>query len=343
MNKRVVIISGGTIMHYRAHFGICAPAYGGTGKILEKLCKKYFDKCDIKLYQTKMAGGDSLETNEDIDDLINNLVKDYRTKIIFMPVAMCDWIPTATGAGKYADRLKTSNYSTLHIELKPAEKIIQKIRTTRKDIFLVGFKTTTNKTEDQQYLSGLKLCKEASCNLVLANDLVTRTNMIVTPEEARYHVTTNRSEALENLVEMAHLRSDLTFTRSTVIKGDLIPWASNLVPNTLKSIVNWLISENAYKPFNGATAGHFAVKLTSNTFLTSIRKTDFNNLPKIGLVKIVTDGPDTVFAYGAKPSVGGQSQRIVFHDHPEYDCIVHFHCPIKPESQVPIISQREYE
>ena len=41
--------------------------------------------------------------------------------------------------------------------------------------------------------------------------------------------------------------------------------------------------------------------------------------------------------------MGGQSQRIVFNDHQEYDCIVHFHCPKKENSEVPTISQREYE
>jgi hypothetical protein len=48
-------------------------------------------------------------------------------------------------------------------------------------------------------------------------------------------------------------------------------------------------------------------------------------------------------AYGAKPSVGGQSQRIVFKDHPDVDCIVHFHCPIKAGSLVPTVSQYEFE
>ncbi|MGK3945590.1 class II aldolase/adducin family protein, partial [Streptomyces caeruleatus] len=90
----------------------------------------------------------------------------------------------------------------------------------------------------------------------------------------------------------------------------------------------------AYKPFNGVTVGHFACKVDDNTFLTSIRKTNFNDLSKVGMVKIVTDGPDTVLAYGAKPSVGGQSQRIIFKDHPNYDCVVHFHCPIKSSSKV---------
>jgi len=68
--------------------------------------------------------------------------------------------------------------------------------------------------------------------------------------------------------------------------------------------------------------------------LTSIRKSNFNNLATTGLVRVKTDGPDTVLAYGAKPSVGGQSQRTIFRDHEGFDCIVHFHCPLKTNGEL---------
>jgi hypothetical protein len=71
---------------------------------------------------------------------------------------------------------------------------------------------------------------------------------------------------------------------------------------------------------------NFVPKVDDQTFVTSKRKTDFNRLPEVGMVLVKTDGPDTVLAYGAKPSVGGQSQRIIFKDHPGYDCVLHFHC-----------------
>lgn len=78
--------------------------------------------------------------------------------------------------------------------------------------------------------------------------------------------------------------------------------------------------------------------------MTSIRKTNFNDLAKNGLVRVVTNDDDTVIAYGAKPSVGGQSQRIIFSEHKDHDCIVHFHCCFqRAGSQVPVVSQREYE
>jgi len=241
------------------------------------------------------------------------------------------------------------------MDLIPAEKVIRLIRAERKDVFLVGFKTTAGDSSDEQFYKGLKLMKEASCNLVLANDIQTRNNMIITPEEARYHEThegkrrgeqLNRDSVLKNLVEMSLLRSHLTFTRSTVIDAEPIAWASNWVPDTLRLVVNHCIQQGAYKEGpTGATVGHFACRIGETTFLTSRRKENFNRMAEIGLVKVETDGPDSVIAYGSKPSVGGQSQRLVFGQHSEMDCIVHFHCPLldNPADDIPVVSQRAYE
>lgn len=93
------------------------------------------------------------------------------------------------------------------------------------------------------------------------------------------------------------------------------------------------------------SVGHFAYKVNETTFLTSKRKSNFNELDKIGLVKVVTDGPDHIYAYGAKPSVGGQSQRIIFNMYPELDCILHFHSPLRQEyrNEFSIKSQFEVE
>lgn len=342
-NKRIIIYGGGTVSHVRNHLALCAPAYGTTARYLANEATFIFNKMDVSLRLTKMAGGKLLETNYDIACDIDEAITDDRTKIIIMSAAMCDFdgyignVPS----GKYDERLSSETKQTMR--LVPADKVISRIRKTRKDIFLIGFKTTTGKTEDEQYLAGLNLCKKASCNLVLANDTVSRQNMIVTPEESRYSSSTDRKKVLTDLLEMAYYRTHLTFTRSTVVAGNPIPWTSDDVPQTLRTIVDYCIANNAYKPFNGVTAGHFACKVNDNTFLTSIRKTNFNKLPEVGLVKIVTDGPDTMLAYGAKPSVGGQSQRIVFRDHPDVDCIVHFHCPKKETSLVPTVSQREFE
>lgn len=357
--RQIHIISGGTCYWIAPHLALSAPAYGRTGRSLESLCKDIFgDEMEINLHLTKMAGGsDNLDTNNDVSELADSIIKDRLAKIVFFPVAMVDHLarkkavhvpahcPANIKATKYnpnfSERFHSSADYTLH--LTPSPKVIGGIREFRKDIFLVGFKETYGKTEDDQYAAGLNLCKKASCNLVLANDTKTKLNMIVVPEEARYHITHDRDKVLKGLVEMVKLRSNLTFTRSTVVNGEHVSWSSELVPASLRSVVNYCISKNAYKSFNGATAGHFAVKLSDNVFLTSRRKTNFNHLNITGLVRVESEGVDKVKAYGSKPSVGGQSQRIVFNEHPDVDCIVHFHCPIKEGSEVKQVSQYEYE
>lgn len=358
--KKIAIIGGGTVSHVRNHLALAAPAYGRTARNIYDHLQNYFIKnsklgqqYSERTYLTKMAnsGEGDLETNEDVSKLVDRLIADEDVKIIFFNPALVDfegsiapvnewnvdW-DTDSASGKYETRLKTSEGKHLMV-LSPADKIVAKIRKERKDIFLVAFKTTCGASEDEQFLTGLHLLKSASCNLVLANDTKTRTNMIITPEQARYSVTKNRADALATLVEMAVERAQGTFTRSTVVEGEPVAWSSDLVPASLRTVVDHCIAKGAYKPFKGATVGHFATKVDAETFLTSRRKTNFNKMSEVGLVKVESDGPNTVIAHGSRPSVGGQSQRIIFKEHPEADCIVHFHCPPKSEAKLSVRSQ----
>lgn len=357
---KIDIIGGGTICHVRNHLALTAPAYGTTAKQLEEYCRAFDGPCIhyIKTHLTRMAGGPpNLETNEDVSKLVDMLVADPQTKVIFFNPALVDYegfIATSgpagydwnenipTRSGKYEERLKTSEGNQRMI-LQPALKILKKIRANRKDIFLVAFKTTCGATEDEQFLTALHLLKSNSCNLVLANDTKTRRNMIVTPEQARYCVTTDRNKVLKDLVHMTFKRSDATFTRSTVVPGEPVQWNEENIPHSLKAVVEHCIVKGAYKPFNGSTVGHFAFKVNNKEFITSKRKVDFNKLSTVGMVLCEADGDDSVIAHGAKPSVGGQSQRIVFREHPDVDCIVHFHCPPKPGIRLPSRSQTDHE
>jgi hypothetical protein len=359
--QKVIIIGGGTVFHIRPHLALSAPAYGQTAVDIADLCDAWGFDWDVQLHLTRMAYAQSkLETNDDISKLLDEVLADRDTKIVFMSAALCDFNvslladsseiiaagenpghPKLLPVGKDQPRLRSDLGREL--ALTPADKVIHKIRKQRKDVFLVGFKTTTNASVDDQFAAGLKLMKQNSCNLVLANDLHTKLNMVITPEQAKYHVTTDRGEAIRGLVAVTKARSGLTFTRSTVLPGDPVKWNSDEVPAALRTVVDHCIKRGAYRPFLGATVGHFAVKVDHSTFLTSMRKTNFNEIDKIGLVKVQTVGKDAVVAYGAKPSVGGQSQRIIFAEHPDVDCIVHFHCQKKESSAVPVRSQREFE
>ena len=134
-----------------------------------------------------------------------------------------------------------------------------------------------------------------------------------------------------------------TFTRSTVVAGEPVPWSSELVPPALRRVVNHCVARGAYKAFLGASVGHFAVKLGEGRFLASRRRTDFNHLHEVGLVLVEALGDHEVVAYGSRPSAGGQSQHVLFAEHPLADCLVHFHCPLRPGSRVPLRSQQAIE
>lgn len=378
--RQIHIIGGGTVFHVRPHLALSAPAYGKVVRDIEEvLFQQCFDGI-VHSYTTKMAGNrhriwtahsgyedsepKNLETNEDVADLLNELIIDPKPKIIFLPAALCDFEAQSfeqgavgtTYVGKTHPRLRSDQ--AIDLRLVPAMKVISRVRKTRKDIFLVGFKTTTGAEPQAQFEAGLRLVKQASCNLVLANDLVTKRNMVITPEQAPYYVTTDRHSAINGLVQMAVDRSKGHFTRSTVDpKPALVDWASEAIPESLRTVVNHCIKRGAYKPFLGKTVGHFAVRVPTvpgvvhpPTFITSRRGVNFNELDKVGMVIVQADGDDRVIAWGAKPSVGGQSQRIIFAEHPDVDCIVHFHCPMRGDrhenlvrGDIPMRSQEPHE
>ena len=62
------------------------------------------------------------------------------------------------------------------------------------------------------------------------------------------------------------------------------------------------------------------------------------------MVEVEIDDDYNISAKGFKPSAGAQTQRLIFKDHPQYDCIVHFHFPLKEGlSDIPTQSQRAFE
>lgn len=340
--KQIHIIGGGTISDKSTpHLALCAPAYGTTAWVLNGMYNRADHNMEVRMHLTRMADPKSgVETNKDVEDMIDELVRDETTKIVVMNAALCDFSLEGLPDGRLSS--STSHLATL----VPAEKVVNKIRKKRKDIFLVAFKTTYNDSPEEMFRKGLTLMKKSSANLVFVNDIGSRTNFIITPEEATYGLGKERHYVLEDLVEMSILRSQLSFTRSTVVDAEPVPWNDSRVPLVLRETVNYCIESGAYKEGpTGATVGHFAVKIDDTTFLTSRRKVNFNRMEEVGLVLVETDGPDSVIAYGSKPSVGGQSQRIVFKDHAGCDSIVHFHCPLKDDhlDSIPVVSQREYE
>lgn len=342
----IKVVGGGTVFHVRNHLAIACAVSGTTARQLVRMIDEQGEQAELIL--TRMAdSSSSYETNSDMQELADDIVRDNNARIVFWNPALCDFEGTIddVASGKKADRLKTKD-GDVWMKMTPAPKVVDSFRKTRKDLFLVAFKTTTNATPSEQYKAGLALLKRASANLVLANDEVTGLNMVVVPEEARYHETHDREEALRGLVEMALLRSKNTFTRSKVVSEQGVKWDDQIIPQNLREVVNYCIDQGAYKPFLGKTVGHFAVRGPNNTIITSKRKSNFNDLVegKLDMVLIKPQDNDVVLAHGGKPSVGGMSQKIIFDEHPEVSNIVHFHCPLKEGvSNIPVRPQRQNE
>jgi hypothetical protein len=184
MNKNIHILGGGTFSHVRNHLSLAVPAFGKTAiSLAYSFCHQDIDHTyTTKLHLTKMADTlSTMETNENVSVFVDNLIADPETKVIVFNVAMCDYdgIIGNVASDKHAERLQTRVDSSPTMRLLPSEKVISKIRKERKDIFLVAFKTTCGATEHEQYIAGLNLLKENSCNLVLANDNCTRRSEIL--------------------------------------------------------------------------------------------------------------------------------------------------------------------
>ena len=360
------IITGGAYHYIRPHFTSGAPGRGETGKMLGHMFRGELQArrsdMQVMVHNTHAAGGPkNMTTNADIRNFVQSLVAIQATRMVVLAAALADYEPVSMemdrvgGYGHWWDqpvgrsnpRLETRLIPEVTVKYKAAEKVLPIVRKERKDIYLVGFSASSNFSADEQYIKGLNTLKEASANLVFANDDVTGQCMVITPEEARYGVSKDRDASLCTLVTTALDRYVNHFTRTTVVPGDVVSFGDPRVPQALRDIVSYLVAKGAYQPFRGVTAGHFAVKIDSLRILTTRRKTDFNRLfaPGEGLVECHVAGPDHMKAFGFKPSVGGQSQRIVFQDH-KFDCIVHFHCMIRATMtavDTAVVPQRPYE
>lgn len=121
-----------------------------------------------------------------------------------------------------------------------------------------------------------------------------------------------------------------------------MPWSDPRVPAALRTVVEHCVRRGAYKPFRDITVGHFAVRAGPHTLLSSRRGRNFNRPGDRDLVRVEFDD-DRMIVHGARPSAGTRSQFAVLSAHPEFDCIVHFHCPKRGDSLVPVRSQREVE
>lgn len=201
MSASILILGGGTFYHVRNHLSIAAPAFGTTARWLHKQLP------NSHLILTKMAEvSSSLETNEDVQQLINKYLREEGLQTIIMNVALCDYEGKigAVNSGKHAQRLQ-SREGQQSMELIPSNKLLASIKKQRPDVFLVGFKTTTNFSPKEQQLAAYRMLSEAKGDLVLANDTTTRYNLLINARNECLIASKDRIGVLKHLI--THLKT----------------------------------------------------------------------------------------------------------------------------------------
>jgi hypothetical protein len=175
---KILIMGGGTFSDVTPHLSLCTRAFGTTAKQFKS--KFHELNIDSDLMLTKMADVTTdLVTNKDVEKYIDHVLTLPELKAIIFNVAMCDFTGTVQG---YPHTYRLSSNGSYGMRLAPdINKVITKIKQQRPDIFLVGFKTTAGDNEAIQIRKAERLISVAGCDLVLANDITTRNNLLVQP------------------------------------------------------------------------------------------------------------------------------------------------------------------
>lgn len=148
-----------------------------------------------------------METNADVRERLDSVLASADTRLIVFNVALCDFEGEIDNivSGKYAPRLKTREIDPegLLLRLRPADKLLGRVHSRRPDVHTVGFKTTAGADVHEQARRALALADEHHLTWVLANDTVTRTNLVYGPmrgaEASLKAQTSDRTAALRTL------------------------------------------------------------------------------------------------------------------------------------------------
>ena len=177
---------------------LATPAFGSTAKRLKEIIDSWnIDNLESQLVLTKMADSKSeLVTNEDVSKYLTTLIVDRSVKAVIMNAALCDF---AMENPSTESRLSSQqDYSTKLVGER--QKLISTLKEARPDIFIVAFKTTHGDTMLEQVSKGFNLLESSGADLVLANDVGTYNNILLSKD-----LTITTGERANLLVKLAHL------------------------------------------------------------------------------------------------------------------------------------------
>jgi hypothetical protein len=209
--KHIYVVTGGTLVHVRPHFSLCAAAYGQVGSEIHDgltaglAARRRVDDFRVHLVRTRMAGPSPAETvahlqelgvppapetNADLRTLVQAVTARAETAALVMAAAVCDFEPveltvtgetgpqTTTDFGKGQKRLHHVRSATL--ALRPSEKLVDLVKSGRPEVCLVTFKTTAGLLESDLRAQAMQNLQRSRSDLVFANDIQHRLNLVVT-------------------------------------------------------------------------------------------------------------------------------------------------------------------
>lgn len=210
--RKVEVIGGGTRFHLDSHLFLGSPARGGTAERLVKLCEEQLDPANwvVRLTLTTTADPTSrVDTNAHVSAWLDKVLADPATAAIIMNAAIVDFdasfvaddLPSGTSDGRLRTRDDAGQPRSYLLRLTPAEKLIGVIKQRRPDITLVGFKQTSGADQEGQEHEGRALLQRTGADVVLANERVSRRNLILDRTGVRAN-TLDRGEALRELAQI---------------------------------------------------------------------------------------------------------------------------------------------
>jgi len=227
-----------------------------------------------ELILTKMADPTShLVTNQDVMNCVDEVCQDPELKAIIFNVALCDFDGQVDDvpSGSHANRLKTREGSQ-KMTLTPAEKVISRIKKARPDVIVVGFKTTTNATLDEQSVAAENLLRSNNLDWVLANDTVTRVNFIVGAGSQLVYSNEQRKYALGNLARFVHTRVRNVAPTAKVGNTVCMNEASRVFGNAI--VEGNVLLDDSTVDYHAIVKGDVelvASRVSGNVFITSDR------------------------------------------------------------------------
>lgn len=170
-NKRILITAGPTWVPIDNVRVISNIATGQTGVFLaNELAKKgawvtlVLGPCVNAKILNRRARLISFKFFDELKKAVEEEIKTKKYDIVIHSAAVSDYTPKM----KYGRKIK-SGIKNFRLELKPTAKIIDCVKKIQPEVFLVGFKFETGKSEETLFKETRSLIKRSNLDLAVAN------------------------------------------------------------------------------------------------------------------------------------------------------------------------------